>query len=67
MQPEYSTYGTEFEPTFFYKALTPMGFAKSLNLMTLRELRERVVNTKPFLAEILISLYTKCHGCSYQL
>jgi len=40
MQPEYSTYGTEFEPTFFYKALTPMGFAKSLNLMTLRELRE---------------------------
>jgi len=30
MQPEYSTYGTECELAFSYKALTPMGFAKSL-------------------------------------
>jgi len=31
MQPEYSTYGTEWEPGFFYKALTPKGFANFLN------------------------------------
>jgi len=30
MQPEYSTYGTELQLKFFYKALTPMGFGKFL-------------------------------------
>jgi hypothetical protein len=53
MQPEYSTYGTDLDEDFFYKALTPMGFTKCHNPNKVHQLEATA-----FCLEVSISSFT---------